>query len=274
MKAHVLRKRIVQYTVSFVLLFFALFPLMWMLSTSFKNELDAYSYPPKVLPPPTIRNYIDAFKESGFTRFYLNSIVVVALSVTISMAVGVPAAYAFTRYEFKGKKGLSLWILSIRIAPPIAFLIPFFVMYRRLNLIDTIMGLVIVYVAVNITLVIWLMKGFFEDVPRDTEQSALVEGCTPLQVFTRVSLPICKTGIAATAVLVFIFSWNELMFAIVLTNNLAKTAPAGIYNFIGYNEVRWGALSAASNLVVLPVLVFLLLTKRHLVRGLSFGAVK
>lgn len=263
-----------KYLVSLILLFFALFPLIWMFMTSFKIQVEALAIPPKWLFIPTLDNYREVFMGNGFGRCYLNSLIVVILSVGISLIIGVPAAYALTRFEFPGKKPLLLWILSTRLAPPIAFLIPFFIMFRILGLIDTIAGLVIIYVAINLTMVIWMMKGFFGDVPKEIEEASLVDGCTPLQTLTRIVLPICLSGLAATAVLIFIFTWNELMFAIVLTSNVAKTAPAGIYNFIGYNEVRWGALTAASTLVVIPVLVFLLLTKRYLIRGLSFGAIK
>lgn len=264
----------VKYLIALILLFFSLFPLIWMFMTSFKTQVDALAIPPKWLFVPTLDNYREAFMGNGFGKCYLNSLIVVILSVGISLIIGVPTAYALARFEFPGKKQLSLWILSTRLAPPIAFLIPFFIMYRFLGLIDTITGLVIIYVAINLTMVIWMMKGFFNDVPREIEEAALVDGCTHLKSLTRVVLPICLTGLSATAVLIFIFSWNELMFASVLTSNFAKTAPAGIYNFIGYNEVRWGSLTAASTLVVIPVLFFLLLTQRYLIRGLSFGAIK
>jgi len=281
MKKDLLRargRRVLRYVLIYgvvaVILVYSLFPILWMILTSFKNQVDALSLPPKLLFQPTIKNYVDVFTSIGFGRYYVNSLVVVILSVGISLLVGVPAAYALTRYDFRGKSQISLWILSVRIAPPIAFLIPFYVMYQRLDLLDTRLGLIVIYVAINLTMVIWLMKGFFEDIPPDIEESALVEGCSPFQVFWWVTLPVAMTGIAATAILGFIFTWNELMFAIVLTSNHAKTAPAGIYNFIGYNDIRWGQLTAASSIVVVPPLIFIITMRKNLLRGLTFGAVK
>jgi len=253
---------------------FSFFPLFWMFLTSLKQQVEALALPPKLLFVPTFINYVNALTTSGFGRFFLNSVITVGATLAVSLFVGVPAAYALTRYEFRGKQQISLWILSVRIAPPVAFLIPFYLLFQKLHLLDTRIGLVIVYVAMNLSMVIWLMKGFFEDIPIEVEESGLVEGCTPLQVFSRITLPMTMTGVAATAILVFIFAWNELMFAIVLTSKVAKTAPAGIYNFIGYNDVKWGELTAASTLVIIPVLVFIIFMRRQLVRGLTFGAVK
>ena len=267
-------RSVLRYIVALFLLTGALFPIAWMLMTSLKTQVDAFKMPPTLIFKPTFANFITAFTQSGFGIYYKNSLTVVISAVALCLLVGVPAAYVLARFIFKGKKGLTVWILSVRIAPPIAFLIPFFIMFNTLNLLDTILGLILIYIAINLTMVVWMMKGFFEDVPREIEEAALVEGCTPLQVFLRVSLPISLTGLAATAVLTFIFCWNELMFAIVLTSYAAKTATAGIYNFIGYNDVRWGELCAASILVIIPVIIFILFVQRYLIRGLSFGAVK
>ena len=262
------------YLCALLVVLFALFPILWMLLTSLKEQVDALALPPKLFFVPTLVNYINALTTSGFGKYFLNSIIVVSLSLAVALLIGVPAAYTMTRYEFRAKRQISLWILSVRIAPPVAFLIPFYLLYQKLNILDTRGGLAIAYVAVNLTMVIWLMKGFFEDVPIEVEEAALAEGCTPFQVFWRITLPLALTGVAATAILVFVFVWNELMFAIVLTSNVAKTAPAGIYNFIGYNDVKWGELTAASTLVVIPVVVFIVAMRRQLVRGLTFGAVK
>jgi multiple sugar transport system permease protein len=262
------------YLAALLVLFFSLFPIIWMVLISFKGQSDALAIPPRIFSRPTLGNYVAAITTEGFGRYFINSLIVVLASVVISMSIGIPGAYALTRFEFRGKRQISLWILSVRIAPPIAFLIPFYVMYQRLHLLDTRVGLIIIYVAINLTITIWLMKGFFEDIPLEIEESALVEGCSPLQVFLGITLPLAMTGVAATAILIFIFTWNELMFAIVLTSNIAKTAPAGIYNFIGYNDIQWGELTAASTLVVIPVLVFILIMRKRLLRGLTFGAVK
>jgi len=257
-----------------VVMLLAVFPIVWMILTSFKTEVDAIAMPPKWLFYPTLQNYLEAMVETGFSRYFLNSVIVACASILIVLAVGIPAAYSLARFNFKGKRDLAFWILSTRMAPPITFLIPFFIMFRSLGLIDTRLGLIILHITINLALVIWMMRGFFQEIPVEIEEAALVDGCNRVQVLLRIALPISVTGIASTAILSFIFSWNELMFAIVLTSNIAKTAPAGIYNFIGYQEVRWGELCAASVIVLVPVFIFIVLVQKHLIRGLTFGAMK
>ncbi len=257
-----------------VVMLLAAFPIVWMILTSFKTEVDALAMPPKWLFYPTLQNYLEAMVETGFSRYFLNSVIVACASILIVLAVGIPAGYSLARFNFKGKRDLAFWILSTRMAPPITFLIPFFIMFRSLGLIDTRLGLIILHITINLALVIWMMRGFFQEIPVEIEEAALVDGCNRVQVLLRIALPISVTGIASTAILSFIFSWNELMFAIVLTSNIAKTAPAGIYNFIGYQEVRWGDLCAASVVVLVPVFIFIVLVQKHLIRGLTFGAMK
>jgi multiple sugar transport system permease protein len=257
-----------------VVILLAAFPVVWMVLMSFKTGIDALAMPPKWFFHPVSQNYLETMVEKGFLRYFLNSVIVACGSISIVLAVGIPAAYSLARFNFKGKRHLAFWILSTRMAPPITFLIPFFIMFRRLELTDTRLGLIIIHITINLALVIWMMRGFFREIPVEIEEAALVDGCSRLQVFLKIALPVSVTGIAATAILSSIFSWNELMFAIVLTSNVAKTAPAGIYNFIGYQEVRWGVLCAASVVVLIPVFVFIVLVQKWLIRGLTFGATK
>lgn len=245
-----------------------------MVLTSFKTQVDAMSLPPKFIFRPILDNYTRVLAQNSFLRYYSNSLVVCVASVALSLVIGVPCSYILARYGFKRRRTLTLWILSVRVAPPITFLIPFFIMFRRLHLIDTFQGLIIIYTSVNLTLSVILVRGFFKDIPLESEESARLEGCTPIEVFLRISLPLALTGILATASLIFILTWNELMFALVLTNRSATTIPVGIFTYIGYNEIRWGELTAASTLALVPVLLFLIFSRNYLVRGLTFGAVK
>ena len=245
-----------------------------MILTSFKSQVDAMSLPPRLFFRPILNNYADVLSQNSFLRYYLNSLIVCLASVTLSLIVGVPSSYVLSRFEFRRRKALTLWILSVRVAPPITFLIPFFLMYRRLHLIDTYLGLILIYTSINLTLSIILVRGFFKDIPIESEESARLEGCSPLGVFLKISLPLALTGILATASLIFILTWNELLFALVLTNGHATTIPVGIFTYIGYNEIKWGQLTAASSLALIPVFLFLVLSRNYLVRGLTFGAVK
>ncbi|MCX6090277.1 MAG: carbohydrate ABC transporter permease [Candidatus Atribacteria bacterium] len=252
----------------------SLFPIAWIVLTSLKTDVEAVAMPPKWIFRPIYQNYIEALIEKGFLENFLNSVIVACVSIFIVLLVGVPAAYSLARFSFRGKKDIAFWILSTRMAPPITFLIPFFLMFRTLGLNDTLVGLIILHITINLALVIWMMRGFFQEIPVEVEEAAMVDGCSPLQAFFKISVPIASTGIFATAILSFIFSWNELMFAIVLSSNKAVTAPAAIYNFIGYYEVRWGVLCAASVIVLVPVMVFIMLVQKNLIRGLTFGAIK
>jgi len=252
----------------------SLFPIFWIAITSFKTDVEAVAMPPKWFFRPIYQNYIEAFIEKGFVGNFLNSIIIACVSIFIVLLVGVPAAYSLARFNFRGKRDIAFWILSTRMAPPITFLIPFFLMFRTLGLNDTLLGLIILHITINLALVIWMMRGFFQEIPVEIEEAAMVDGCSPFQTFFKITVPIAITGIFATAILSFIFSWNELMFAIVLSSNKAVTAPAAIYNFIGYYEVRWGVLCAASIIVLVPVMVFILLVQKNLIRGLTFGAIK
>jgi len=186
----------------------------------------------------------------------------------------VPTAYVLARHHFKGRADYDFWILSTRMAPPVAMLIPFFILYRGLNLQDTHLGLIVAHVAQNLAIIIWVMKGFFGDLPAELEEASLVDGGGPWQAFRSIMLPLALPGIGATAILAFLFSWNEFLFALVLTNNDARTAPVGLQAFIGYQEVQWGALSASATVMLLPVVVVLVLFQRQIVRGLTFGAVR
>jgi multiple sugar transport system permease protein len=186
----------------------------------------------------------------------------------------VPAAYALSRSGFKSSRRIALWILATRMAPPIAFTIPFFLAYRHLGLSDTLVGLIIVYLTFNLALVIWMMQPFFDGVPRELEEAAWIDGCGVWEAFCRVTLPLSAPGLAATAVICFILSWNDFFYALVLTRTNASTAPVAIVNFIQYTGWEWGRIAAAGTLVMLPVVVFSMLVRNYLVRGLAAGGVK
>jgi multiple sugar transport system permease protein len=238
---------------------------------SFRPNEDIFGYSLAFLP--TLEHY-RALWTGNFPGSFVNSIIVSTASTALALLLGVPAAYSLSRARFRRGRQIALWILATRMAPPIAFTIPFFLAYRYVGLLDTQIGLIIVYLTFNLALVIWMMQGFFEGVPTALEEAAWIDGCGVWEAFLRVSLPLSAPGLAATAVLCFILSWNDFFYALILTRTNASTAPVAIVNFIQYTGWEWGRIAAAATLVMLPVVVFSLLVRNYLVRGLTAGGTK
>ncbi|HLH73065.1 MAG TPA: carbohydrate ABC transporter permease [Chloroflexota bacterium] len=255
-------------------LILALAPLLWLLSLSLKTQLQAFATPPLLIFKPTFVNYVDLLQNTDFARYFGNSIVVALGSVSLSLLLGVPAAYAFSRQGFRGKNATLVWILVVRMTPAMTYVIPFFMIYKTVGLLDTWASLIILYTLFTLALVIWTMQAFFDEVPRSLEEAARVDGATVGQSFVHIVLPVSGPGIAATAVLCFLFSWNEFLFALVMTRNAARTAPLAIVNFMAYEGAEWGRIAAGSVLVLLPVLIFGFVTRKYLVQGLLGGAIK
>ncbi len=248
-----------------------LFPFVWLLQMSFRPTRDIFGY--QLLFTPTLEHY-GALWKGNFPGSFLNSVVVSVASTALSLAVGTPAAYALSRAGFRGERRIALWILATRMAPPIAFTIPFFLAYRHAGLLDTRTGLVLIYLTFNLALVIWLMQTYFDAIPRQLEEAAWIDGAGIWQTFLRVILPLSAPGLSATAVLCFITSWNDFFFALILTRTKASTAPVAIVSFIQFEGWEWGKIAAAGTLVMLPVVVFTIVVRNYLVRGLTAGAVK
>lgn len=255
------------------LLLATLFPVLWLVQMSLKVEAEAFQMPPRLLFVPTLENYRALF-EGRFARSFGNSAIVSVVTTLFSMLLGVPAAYALSRAGFRAEKGLALWILTTRMAPPIAFAIPFFLAYRYVGLIDTLAGLTIIYLTFNLSLVIWMMRTFFDGLPRSLEEAALIDGATPAQAWLRVTMPLAGPGVAATAILCFLFAWNDFFYALVLTRSKAMTAPVAIVNFMNYEGWEWGKIGAGGTMIMLPVVIFAALVRRYLLRGLVTGAFK
>jgi len=259
-------------------LLFALAPVYWMLTISLKSEVDQFATPPPwFVFTPTLDHYYDAFVTRGFGEYLLNSAIVSVSSTICALVIGTLAAYALTRFELPWRlnRHLSLWILSTRMFPAIVTAVPLFLMMRDLRLLNTRASLIIVYTAFNLPFVVWMMRGFFADLPRDLEEAALVDGDSRLGALVRVVLPLVAPGLAATAVFCLIISWNEFLFALVLTQtDAAMTLPVGIAGRVTQYEIKWGVMSAAASVALVPILVFALALQKYMVRGLSLGAVK
>jgi len=282
-------------------------PLLWIFITGLKTPPDSIAYPPKILFSPSLEGYVHLFTTrsrqapeyiaalppatswfdelarsrnmviagpSKYIPRYVNSLVIGFGSTFLAVLLGTIAAYGFSRFRVPLKDDLLFFILSTRMMPPIAVAIPIYLMYRELGLTDTKLGMILLYTAVNLSLAVWLLKGFMDEIPREYEEAAMVDGYTRLQAFRKVVLPQASTGIAATAIFCLIFSWNEYAFAVLLTSGEAQTTPPFIPFIIGEGGQDWPAVAAGTTLFLIPIVVFTILLRKLLLRGITFGAVR
>lgn len=243
----------------------------YMISTSLKTAADIASPDFKFLFTPTLDNYIEVFVENEFLLFFWNSMIVGLGSTLLGLLIGIPAAYAIAKH---GVRLFGTIILAGRVAPGIALLIPWFVIFSQIGWTDTYQGLILAHLLQNLPMMVFLLIGFFEDVPDEIIESASVDGARTRTILWSVVMPVAKGGIAATAILGFLFSWNHFMFSIVLSGNDTRTLPVAVFNFMSYGSVNWGAITAAAATMALPAIVLTLFVQRHIVQGLSAGAVK
>jgi multiple sugar transport system permease protein len=282
-------------------------PLVWIFLTGLKSPPDSISYPPKIVFTPSLEGYCNLFTTrtrqtpeyiaalpppagicdevtrtrnmviagpSNFTPRFFNSLVIAFGSTFLAVFLGTLAAYGFSRFKVPLADDLLFFILSTRMMPPIAVAIPIYLMYRQLGLSDTATGMILLYTAVNVSLAVWLLKGFIDEIPREYEEAAMIDGYTRLQAFWKVVLPQATTGIAATAIFCLIFAWNEYAFAALLTSGQAQTAPPFIPTIIGEGGQDWPAVAAGTTIFLIPILVFTILLRKQLLRGITFGAVR
>ncbi len=246
------------------------FPLAWMFLTAFKHRVDVFAPVPRWLFTPTLENFRLVLTTTPFPLHLANSLVVAVASTALALVLGAPCAHGFARHgRFRGADSLMFWVLSLRMLPPVALAVPFFLAFSRLGLHDSLAALILLHGTANTALAVWLLRGFFEEVPAELEESARLEGLRPWRVFLRVTLPLAGPGLAATAVLCLITSLNEFLFALVLTADRAVTAPVSLSNFQRFFGLDWGQFSAAATLFVAPLLVFTWFVQPHLVRGMS-----
>ena len=301
------RQKWIAGTLVIVYALITIMPLVWIFITGFKTPPDSISYPPKVIFEPSLEGYVNLFTTrtrvapetlaalpppetwydeivrnrdmviAGPSRYgerFLNSVIIGFGSTFLSIVLGTLAAYAFSRFKVPLKDDLMFFILSTRMMPPIAVAIPIFLMFRQLGLSDTHLGMILLYTAVNISLAVWLLKGFIDEIPLEYEEAALIDGYTRFQAFYKVVLPQAATGIASTAIFCLIFAWNEYAFAVLLTSGTAQTAPPFIPTIIGVGGQDWPAVAAGATIFLVPVMVFTILLRKHLLRGITFGAVR
>ncbi len=264
------------YAVVGSVVIFALFPLIWTFLTSLKVESDIVTSTIQYIPRrATFDNYVAIWRRSGFPTLIVNSAVVTTITVIICLLIGTLAAYGFSRYRFRGRNGLLLFYLVIRMFPVVLMIIPLFIMMRNLGLLDSRFGLALAYTTFLLPICIWLLKGFFDAIPVDLEDSARIDGCTRLGALFRIVLPLARGGLVATAVFIAIAAWNEFLFALMLTTSQgSRTWPVGLQLMVGEFQLPWGALSAGGVISIIPVVIFFSIVQQSLIRGLTAGAVK
>lgn len=267
-----IKKTLLFIFVIFVTLVFFL-PMLWIVMSSFKTRLDLFAIPPKWVFTPTFENYT-GIMQSDFKQQFLNSLIVATVSTVFSVTLGCLTAYGFSRYPLKNSNFVLFWILSLRMLPVIAVVVPFYLLFRVVNLLDNHVALILVYSIFNISFSIWVLKGFFDEIPREFEEAAMLEGYSPFEVFLRVSLPLARPGLAASSMFCLIQSLNEFLVALALTTRVAETAPVGLAKLQTFLGTDWGRISAAATLFMIPVVVFTILIRNELIRGMSFGQLK
>jgi multiple sugar transport system permease protein len=262
------------YAAVLVAVVLSLFPILYLLITSFKPPNLTFAVPPVWVFQPTLKNYLEVFAGGQFAHYFMNSLTIALGTTFLAVVLGSFAGYGFARFKFRGSFGLRMSSLIPQMLPPITIIVPLYVLFNTLGLIDTRSGLVVSYLTFTIPLAIWMMTGFFADVPVELEESAMIDGCTRLQAFFRINLRIVTPGLAATAILCFLYCWNEFLYAVILSGRDARTLPVSITSFMTNKAILWGRIAAAGSLVLVPTLIFALLAQRYLIRGLSKGAVK
>ncbi len=251
---------------------FAIFPLLWMVLISLKTDADVFTT--TFAFKPTLSNYAAVLLESNYVRYLIDSLIVAGGAVIVSIIVGVPAAYALARYNFKRKEDLAFQILSFKFAPEILVVLPLFMIYQKLGLYDSYIGLIWVYQLISMPLLIWVVRGYFEDISVEIEYAAQIDGYTWYQIFFKMLIPLIKPGLVAAALLSFIFAWNGFTFPLILASSKVQPITVAITKYLGTDTAHYGQLAVAATVSAVPAIIFALCIQKHLVRGLSFGAVK
>ncbi len=263
------------YFMLLLVVFYCLGPILWQLITSFKPDTELTTIPPVLPKHPTIGHYIAVFKKHPFLRIIANSFTVASSTTLFSLIIGSLSAFALAKLKLKRKMLILGFALSVSIFPPIATVSPLYIIIRGLGLRDTLWALIITYTTFSLPLSIWMLTNFFKQIPDELYLAARIDGCTPFQAFYKVLLPLCAPGISATAILVFIFSWNEFLFALTFTSTTAsRTIPVAIVLFPGLHEIPWGEIAAATITVIIPLIIMVIAFQKRIVEGLTAGAIK
>ena len=273
-KTRVNKGRVALYAFLVVYLFISLFPVLWMGITSFKSHKEIYTIPPTWVPEkPTMRNYVESLRDRPFGEYVFNSLYVALTVVGLAVVCGVLGGFGLARFSFRGSKAVFGAILSSRLIPPIALVVPFNIIMIKFGLIDRLESLIVCYTFFILPFIVWIMKGFFESIPQDLYDAAKVDGASKFRTFLFILLPITRPGIFAGAILAFLFSWNEFLFALTLTRKNAMTVPIGIVRYFD-EYIDWGLIAGSTIIAIIPAIIFILFFQRYIVSGITAGAVK
>ena len=272
-KKNKIQKILLIFIIIMVLILF-LFPILWSFLTSLKTDISAYSMPPKLFFKPSLENYIDVIIDRGLLKFILNSIIVAVSSTIISLFLGIPLSYMLARTKYKFNNILFIFIFIAYILPPIVLSIPLYVLGAKFGLLDRYVLIIITHISFCISFSVWMLRGFFEEVPREIEESAKVDGCNHFTALIRIVLPIVRPGLVATVIFSIILSWNDFMYALVLTGVRTRTLPTAVAQFLTPHGMFWGEMTAAGIIAIFPILIFSLFFQRYIIRGMTAGAIK
>jgi multiple sugar transport system permease protein len=252
----------------------SLLPFILIVFTSLKEKKDALSNPPILFFKPTLDNYLEQVLNTDVLKAIGNSLFIALCATLIAIALGIFSSYAMSRYKFKGKGLAQGIILSLRLIPPISLVIPYFIIFSKLGMLDNYLSMIIMYLTICLPLIVWMMKSFYDEIPIDLDEAAMIDGCSRIQTLRHVLLPTIAPGIFAAGALTFIVMWNDFLFALYITGFDTRTLPVEIYNSIGYYSLDWGKMSAVAVVAIIPAIIFIAFAQKHIVKGLTMGAVK
>lgn len=255
-------------------IFITLLPYVWLIITSFKTRVDAFSIPPKLFFSPTFTNYKEAFLDRGFLINLRNSLIITGLSTILALIIGLPSAYAFSRFKVKGERVLLYYLLGTRFTPVVALALPLYLIMAKMGLLNSYVGITIAHITFNLPFVVWMMRGFFDMIPKEIDEAAKVDGCSWFYIFVRIALPLAKSGLAATTVFCSVNSWNEFFMALILTGRATATMPVAIPGLLTPQGTIWGQIAAVGTVISVPVLILAIIVQKNMVRGMTMGAVK
>lgn len=268
------RRAAIIYTVLIIFILITLLPYLWLVLTSFKTKLDAFAIPPKIFFKATLDNYYQAFIERGMLKSLKNSLIVMLATVSIGMLIGLPSAFAFSRFKTRGDKLMLNYLLGTRFTPFVVLALPLYLIMSKFGMLNSYVGIIVAHVSFNLPFIVWMMKGFFDAVPKEIDEAARVEGYSWFRVFVSIDLPLAKSGLAATSVFCAINSWNEFLMALILTGRDTATMPVAIPAMMTPQGTLWGQIAAVGTVITIPVLIFAIIVQKHMVTGMTMGAVK
>ena len=252
----------------------SLSPIFWLVVTSLKSQMEAFSMPPIWLFQPKFGNYIDVLSKWRFLNGYKNSLIVSSLTVAVTLLLSIPAGYGIAHSKQKKVKAMGLWMILLRMAPPVSFLLPLYVLMLRLGIKGTYWSLLLVYLTITVPFVTWLMIGFFETIPEELSEAAMIDGASRLRILLKIELPLALPGLTTGAIFSFMWTWNEFLYALIMSNMNTRTVPVVIQGFVSFELINWGALTAGGIMVIAPVLIFSLLVQRGMLEGFRPSAFK